>query len=214
MNGPFLEFAPPSLWCNFGESLLGLLFKSCSCHLSFHCGLFCFVSFILLFVQFPTPMFQSFGSPCCFATASGAGFKEDLLIKVRDREWFRSRFTIPLSELTHTHTHIILYIHILLHCRCQLILSAGELLGSLQFSSGQSGVGNFAAGIFVGSPSYQDPWKNNPSTNQRNHGSAPWTGTAVWFLGLGSYGPGLVFHVPMPQHVMVDWRSTCKVLRM
>ena len=39
----------------------------------------------------------------------------------------------------------------------------------------------------------QDPWTNNPSTNQRNHGSDPWTGTAVWFLGLGSYGPGLVF---------------------
>ena len=62
-----------------------------------------------------------------------------------------------------------------------------------QFSSGQSGVGNFAAGILLGALATQDPWTNNPSTNQRNHGSTSWTGTAVWFLGLGSYGPGLVF---------------------
>lgn len=35
--------------------------------MSFHSGVFCFVSENLLFVQFFTPMFQSFGSPCCFA---------------------------------------------------------------------------------------------------------------------------------------------------
>lgn len=47
--------------------------------------------------------------------------------------------------------------------------------------------------FLLGALAIHDPWTNNPSTNQRNHGSASCTGAAVWFLGLGSYGPGLVF---------------------
>ena len=50
------------------------------------------------------------------------------------------------------------------------------------FTSGQSGVGNFAAGIFVGSPSY--PGSKDPLTNQRNdgsaHGQAQLCGSLAW----------------------------------
>ena len=53
--------------------------------------LFCFLYFA--FHSIFHPNVSIIGSPCCFAMASGAGFKEDPFVKVRDREWFRSRFT-------------------------------------------------------------------------------------------------------------------------
>ena len=107
-HGPFLEFAPPLLWCNFGWSLSGLLFKPCSCHLSFHCGLFRFVSLILLFVQFSTPMFQSFGSPCCFAVASKRIFS--LKWEIENGSGVGSHTALRVD--THTHTYIYIHINI------------------------------------------------------------------------------------------------------